>query len=260
MVRSKWGPLHLSKSHLDGQRNSLTPQDTASVGAPTLTEGGNRRLTQGGDVTYKLRIARPVWSESLVTKINPQRIDGPWFEGFVLDIHTVSSQPVGVGPSGHTLFDTTYSEIGLLLYKLKYQRDASSAPAIIEAAAKFWEPARSAIDLIVPVPASSFRVVQPVEQLAAGLGAAMNIPVAQCISTTRPPSSLKDVTDPEKRKELLNGLHTVDTEKTTGKRILLVDDLYRSGSTMHAVAEVLTDIGKAASVRAFAITRTRRNR
>ena len=195
-----------------------------------------------------------------MTKINPQRIDGPWCEGFVLDIHTISSQPIGFGPSGHTVFDTTYSEIGSLLYKLKYQQDVSGVPAIIEAAAKFWEPARLSIDLIVPVPASRVRIVQPVDQLATGLGAAMNLPVAQCVSTTRPSSSLKDVSDPEKRRELLNGLHAVDAAKTTGKRILLVDDLYRSGSTMQAIAEVLMGDGRAASVRAFAITRTRRNR
>lgn len=195
-----------------------------------------------------------------MTKVNPQRLEGPWFEGFVLDIHTVSSQPIGQGPTGRTLFDTTYSDIGSLLYKLKYQQDASVVPAIVEAAAKFWEPARTGIDLIVPVPASTARAVQPVQQLAAGLSAALNIPVADCIKTTRAPTRLKDVSDPEKRKELLNGLYAVDPGVTAGKRVLLVDDLYRSGSTMKAIAEVLASVGQAGSVRAFAITRTRRNR
>ena len=39
----------------------------------------------------------------------------------------------------------------------------------------------------------------------------------------------------------------------------LFDDLFRSGATMNAITDVLLRKGKAASVRAFTITRTRSN-
>lgn len=41
-----------------------------------------------------------------------------------------------------------------------------------------------------------------------------------------------------------------------GKKVLLFDDLYRSGASMNAITAVLYDEGRAAEVYALAITRT----
>jgi competence protein ComFC len=101
--------------------------------------------------------------------------------------------------------------------------------------------------------------VQPVITLANGIGAATKLPVVECVTLTRPATQLKGVTDVDKRKEFLAGLHAVDTTKTEGKRILLFDDLFRSGSTMNAITKLLLGDGKAASVSAVTITRTRSN-
>lgn len=101
--------------------------------------------------------------------------------------------------------------------------------------------------------------MQPVILLAEGLGKALGLPVADCITTTRPATQLKGVMDPGKRKELLDGLHAVDAKQTRGRNILLFDDLFRSGSTMNAITDLLLGAGKAASVRALTITRTRSN-
>ncbi len=103
------------------------------------------------------------------------------------------------------------------------------------------------------------RAVQPVILLAKGIGDALGLPVAECLSTTRPPTQLKGVIDRDKRKELLAGLYAVDAKHTEGKGILLFDDLFRSGATMNAITELLMGEGKAASVRALTITRTRSN-
>jgi competence protein ComFC len=51
----------------------------------------------------------------------------------------------------------------------------------------------------------------------------------------------------------------VDPAHTEGGHVLLFDDLFRSGATMNAITDVLLGKGKAASVRAFTITRTRSN-
>jgi predicted amidophosphoribosyltransferase len=59
--------------------------------------------------------------------------------------------------------------------------------------------------------------------------------------------------------ELLDGLHEVDTPATQDKKILLFDDLYRSGATMNAITAALYEQGKAAEVFALTITRTRSN-
>ena len=191
--------------------------------------------------------------------INPRKISGNWTSGYALDVHTLSSTHLGMDERGHDVYDTKRSEIGELLYRLKYRGDQEAAKEIIAAAADFVRPSRGKFDLIVPVPPSGARAVQPVIILANGIGAALDLPVADCIATTRPATQLKGVMDAERRKEMLAGLHSVDAKVTTGKSILLFDDLFRSGSTMNAITELLLGAGKAASVRALTITRTRSN-
>jgi competence protein ComFC len=191
--------------------------------------------------------------------INPQRIVGNWRSGVALDFHTTSSTPIGPNQFGHMQFDTARPEIAELLYQLKYRGNQAAAPGIVAAASAFLQPHRTKIDLMIPVPPSTVRAVQPVLVLAKGIGASIGLPVVQCVTTTRSPSPLKGVTDAEKRKELVGGLYTVDPARPMDKNILLFDDLFRSGSTMKAITDVLLQQGRAASVRVLTITRTRSN-
>ena len=62
---------------------------------------------------------------------------------------------------------------------------------------------------------------------------------------------------PERRR-LLEGAFAVSRSEVEGEPILLLDDLYRSGATLNAVAEALTQAG-AAAVFALALTKTRKN-
>jgi predicted amidophosphoribosyltransferase len=191
--------------------------------------------------------------------MNPQVIAGRWMKGVALDVHTIRSTYMGVDEIGHDVFDTIRSELGELLVRLKYRGDQGAAPEIIATAVTFLEPHRHKIDRIVPVPSSTVRVVQPVIILANGIGSALGIPVDDCITLTRAATQLKDIADPDRRREALAGLHAVDRAHTEAANILLLDDLFRSGATMNAVTDVLMGQGRAASVRAFTITRTRSN-
>jgi len=194
-----------------------------------------------------------------LAKTNPQKINGKWQSGIALDVHTLSSTYMGVNEFGHEVYDTKRSEIGELLYRLKYKGDMAAAQEITDAAVAYLKPQLSKFDLIVPVPPSGTRAVQPVITLAKGIGAKLGVPVADCLTTTRAATALKGVLDPAKRKELLDGLHAVDTAQTKGRKVLLFDDLFRSGATMNAITDLLTTKGKVAAVRAFTITRTRSN-
>lgn len=193
----------------------------------------------------------------MATAMRPKRIVGNWISGYALDVHTISSIHLGINESGHDVFDTKRSELGELLYRMKYQGDLSAAPGIVEAAVAVLRRARRKFDLLVPVPPSGRRRVQPVLILANGIGKALDLPVSDCVSATRPTTQLKGVMDPEKRKELLEGLYTVERGRTQGKSVLLFDDLYRSGATMNAITELLMTEGRAEAVRVLAITRTR---
>jgi competence protein ComFC len=196
----------------------------------------------------------------MAIKINWQKIEGAWQSGVALDLQTTSSTFLGHDEFGHARFDNTRSEIGEFLHQLKNRGDRNAAGPIVEAAAKFIRPYRAKFDALVPVPPSSQRALQPVIVLAEGIGRALDLPVLQCISTTRETTQLKNITDPEERKKHVSGLYAVDTAQTRGTNILLFDDLFRSGSTMNAITEVLLSAGRAASVRALAITKTRSNR
>ncbi len=194
-----------------------------------------------------------------VVKINPIEIEGRWHSGVALDLHTTSSTPIGHNEYGHMQFDTVRPEIAELLYRLKNRADRDAASPIIETAAHFLAGHRDKFDAIVPVPPSHERAVQPVIILAEGIGQALNVPVLACIGTTRPTSQLKNVTDPEERKKHVEGLYQVDVNQTRGRQVLLFDDLFRSGTTMNAITELLLDPGEAAVVRALTITKTRSN-
>ncbi|TIP79237.1 MAG: hypothetical protein E5X60_38385, partial [Mesorhizobium sp.] len=125
-----------------------------------------------------------------MVEIHWQEIEGNWLSGAALDFHTTSSTPIGHNEAGYMQFDTVRPPIAELLYRLKYKGDQTAAQGIIETAAAFVLPYRAKFDLIIPVPPSTARVVQPVLVLAHGIGEAVNMPVVECITTTRPTAQL----------------------------------------------------------------------
>ncbi len=188
-----------------------------------------------------------------------RKILGKWREGFSFDLHTLSSTFIGYDEFGHSRFDTQRSEIGELLYRLKNKGDQTSVPEIVEAVEtlmKVWNPT---VDILVPVPPSTQRAVQPVLVLAKAISQRLGIPLADCVMRTRDIPELKNVFDLDERAKLLEGLHAVDRSITQGKTVLLFDDLYRSGATMNAITTELCETGEATDVFALTITRTRSN-
>lgn len=194
-----------------------------------------------------------------MVEIHRQKIEGNWKSGVALDFHTTSSTPIGPNEFGHMQFETVRPPIAELLYQLKYRGDQKAAQSIIETAAAFVRPHRRKFDLMIPVPPSTVRVVQPVLVLARGIGETIDLPVVDCVTTTRSTTQLKGVVDRAKRMELVDGLYMVDPSHTRGKNILLFDDLFRSGTTLNAITDVLLTQGNAASVRVLTITKTRSN-
>ena len=65
-------------------------------------------------------------------KINPIELRGPWKEGYALDYHSFSSEYLGVDQYGHDIFETVRSDIGQLVYDLKYQGIITKADEIIK--------------------------------------------------------------------------------------------------------------------------------
>jgi predicted amidophosphoribosyltransferase len=146
-----------------------------------------------------------------------------------------------------------------LLYQLKYrgQRTAAQVAAVMSDFFGDKPESLSRFDMIVPIPPSTARAVQPVVEIARELGKRLHKPVAaDIIRKMRDTPGLKDIHDPEQRRELLDGAFEVDRARVSEKGVLLVDDLYRSGATANAVTVALMGAG-ASRVYLLAATRTR---
>ena len=194
--------------------------------------------------------------------IHPVVITGSWLSGFALDYHTISSVCIGHDEYGHPIFDTKYTELGGLLYQLKSKGDQSVVREMVETIGHFvqrsWNPPLSRI---VPMPPSTSRATQPVFILADALGERLGLPVNRnAVVKARKTPQLKNVYDYNERARLLDGAFSADAQLISEQKVLLFDDLYRSGATMNSVATVLYQQGKAAEVYALTVTRTRINR
>jgi predicted amidophosphoribosyltransferase len=189
---------------------------------------------------------------------NPRRIMGLWKSGYALDQHTLSSTMIGHDEFGHPRFETTRSEVGELLYKLKYSGDIGCVGGIVDAITSHLDRWKPDVQVLVPVPPSSARSVQPVILIAKEVCRRTGIILCECVSRKRDETQLKDVFDMDERLRRLEGLFGVDPPMVSGRGVLLFDDLYRSGATMSAIAEELATAG-ASSVYALAVTRTRSN-
>lgn len=200
----------------------------------------------------------------MTVNINPKKIVGRWRAGYTLDFHTTSSVYLGVDEFGHDQFDTKRSEVGDLLYQLKYKSDASTVAAIVDAAVGFvdrWKRGGGlVVDVLVPVPPSRQRPTQPVLLVAEALAQRLGVPcAANAVTKVRDVPELKNVYDFNERDRLLAGAHQIDKAQVDGRKVLLFDDLYRSGATMNAIASALYDSGAAADVFALTITKSRSN-
>ena len=193
-----------------------------------------------------------------MAKYNPRKIYGSWSDGYVLDLHSTGSTYIGDNEFGHPQFETHRTEIGELLFRLKYRSDETALMELVEAASSFIRKWAVKPSMIVPVPPTrAYRKLQPVARLAEELGARLKILVAQdAIRKQKQFAELKNVYDAEERRKLLEGAFVVNSSRVKGHRVLLVDDLYRSGATMNAIADVLLSSG-ATAVFAFAFTQTR---
>ncbi|MCU0838881.1 MAG: ComF family protein [Rhodospirillales bacterium] len=190
-------------------------------------------------------------------KITPRYLSGKWRDGYALDLHTLSAVPIGHDEFGHMQFDTTRSEVGELLYRLKYKGDTSVVDVLVAVAVSFLKVWHPPVELIVPVPPTSARTFQPVMSLARGISAQLPLPLFECVTKSRDTQQLKNIFDLDERRRALQGVHMADPAVTKGRTILLFDDLFRSGATMDAITAALYEQGEAADVYALTITRTR---
>jgi competence protein ComFC len=194
-----------------------------------------------------------------VVKTDPARLPGPWKEGYVLERqHTIKCDFLGHDSFGIPQFDTERSALGELVFRLKYRNDKTALDSIAETAVQFLQGWNPPCDIIVPVPPSRQRAgPEPVVEIATAVGVRIAKPVSTAaLRKSRSTPELKNVFDYAERIALLSDVFQVNREAVRAQRILLVDDLFRSGATATLVTRQLLT-GGAAAVYMFAMTKTR---
>lgn len=187
------------------------------------------------------------------------KILGNWKKGLAFDVHTLDSTYLGVDEHGHDRWKNTRSDMGELVYQLKYRGNRRAIQDIVKMLDKIK--GIESMDCIVPIPATNPRR-QPVLEIARALGKRRSVDVVEnALIKATGGAELKDVDDPEERRELLGKSLTLSEDvDLRDADILLLDDLYRSGATLTVATDLLLTEGKVASVRVLTMTKTRSNR
>lgn len=190
--------------------------------------------------------------------LNIQKIEGPWDKGYTLDKHIVQSIYTGDNEQGHPTFDTTRTEIGQAIFLLKYRHDMTQVVPIAEAIQTIVK-TLGFISAVIPMPPSTSRQVQPVAELAkevakrCGLSYLDNLLVKAGAGT-----KMKDLaTAAEKATALKDTLTTNDILSEGKNVILIIDDLYDTGSSLREATSTLRKYSKISEIYVIAATRKR---
>ena len=139
--------------------------------------------------------------------------------------------------------------VSQMLYRYKYEnrRDYTDFLAS-QASAKYgkWIKMRG-IDCIMPIPLhkkkQNQRGYNQAELLARQISQNVHIPIdAHCLIRTRNTVPQKELSDKERKKNLKNAFK-IRRNVVQYKKVLLVDDIYTTGSTIDAAAQALQKAG-----------------
>ena len=114
-------------------------------------------------------------------------------------------------------------------------------------------------DAIVPVPSGVLSIEKrgfsPAEEIAKRVSLRLDIPVENALSADINKVEQKTLTAKGRKLNAKRSFHLARHADIVGKRLLIVDDVTTTGSTLSALAEILTDAG-AAEVSAAVFAKT----
>ena len=191
--------------------------------------------------------------------VNVKEITGVWKLGYSLDKHTTCSIPIGHNQFGHMLFDTTRPEAGEALFQLKYRYDYSQIPIIAQQMYESFDASFGSVGLVIPMPPSKPRARQPVIEIAREVARLKGVPCYEdlLVKTSETPP-MKDVPTREEKVEILMGAFTVNDVLDDGLYdVLIIDDLFDTGSSLEAATNVVNSYSKIRDVYVATVTRKR---
>jgi len=200
-------------------------------------------------------------------KTNPQNLEGNWKKGWALDFY--------YGMELKKIYDDCYiysnffrTDLGEAIYQLKYKQNKDFIKPTGNTIIQFIKLKENSREIppikdlvIIPVPPSNTeREFQPVYELAGYISEKLGI---QCmydyLKKVKETKQLKHIDDPEDRKEQLKDAFKINdkiSDKEKPKKVLLFDDIFRTGDTLKFITDVLKNEGKVEEVYVLTITKT----
>lgn len=177
-------------------------------------------------------------------------ISNKFYRGYCLDFFTTNKYK-----KYNVNSNSQHTEIGELLYRYKYKCDESVFNKLIDLINGKLYAFLKEVDVICPIPPSDTnRKYQPVYEISREIGKRQEIPVdTKYILKTRQTPALKSIDENNQRYEILKNAFKVKDQKYKNKTMLLIDDFYRSGETLNAVAKIISEKGDVKNVFALVI-------
>lgn len=190
-------------------------------------------------------------------KVSIKQIGGIWDLGYALDKHVLSSEFIGYNEFGHPEFNTTRTEVGESLFRLKYRGDWSQIQPLANELATRIFPKFKDVGFLVPMPASITRAKQPVTVLTIELGKMLGKPVYDNLLVKKSTGKqLKNVNTKAEKLEILKDSFSInDAIGGAGPlNALLVDDLFATGASLEAACTAMRNYAKIRSVYVATLT------
>ena len=136
----------------------------------------------------------------------------------------------------------------VLVLSLKYYGNTYMSRYIAQVMRDKLEFEKLSADYIIPVPLHKKRMrirgFNQAEKIASYLSEYKNIPIIDCVKRNRNTKRLYALNKFQREKELKNAFEVkVDSEEIIGKRIILVDDIFTTGTTVNEISKKLKIYG-----------------
>ena len=136
----------------------------------------------------------------------------------------------------------------VLVLSLKYYGNTYMSRYIAQVMRDKLEFEQLSADYIIPVPLHKKRMrirgFNQAEKIASYLSEYKNIPIIDCVKRNRNTKRLYVLNKFQREKELKNDFEVkVDSEEIIGKRIILVDDIFTTGTTVNEISKKLKIYG-----------------
>ncbi len=181
---------------------------------------------------------------------------GLWDEGFSLDYHTVNSEYLGENEYGKPIFHTNRTELGELVYNLKYNSDRKALQNILNIISPFlnsWS-VLNEVSYAIPVPPSiKSREFQPVEELTKCIAKYLNIEYGNVLEK----SGGGEAKNMDRKSKKLSNTIKANKYLSSKRNILLVDDIYQSGETLKECVKILRNDNNIHKIYVLTMTKTR---